>query len=446
MSDKSLLRKNSFFSLLLALMLLLPVLVGAAAAAAAPAGQESGPLPQHNDPFWSAQYWNNASLSGQPLVTGADASINFNWGNGSPNSAIGVDNFSARWTRYLSLDAATYRFTARTDDGVRVWLDDALIIDRWSEHPAQSFSAEKSVSAGHHLVRVEYYESGGLAEASFNYEVVSQPINAWRGEYFNNTNLSGNPVLVRDDANVDFNWGLNAPASGVQADNFSARWTRTLNFAAGNYRFTTSSDDGVRLWVNGHLLIDKWVNQAVASYNGTIYLNGNAPVKLEYFDGRDHAVAKLSWTRTDGGTPPPAGGIVVDDKDAGFVKGGSSSSWRTADEGYNSRLTWTKNNDTPRSNYNWARWYPELSAGRYEVFVYIPFRYTTTSSARYWVAHRDGYTLKVVDQSANGDEWVSLGTYNFQGNNSDYVSLSDVTGESYLSRLIAFDAMKWVAR
>ena len=442
MSNKYLFRKTHFFSLVLVLMLLLP-----AVAAAAPPAQESGPLPQHNDPFWSAQYWNNASLSGQPLVTGADASINFNWGSGSPNSAIGVDDFSARWTRFLSLEEGTYRFTARTDDGVRVYLDDQLIIDRWSEHPAQTFSEEKSVSAGHHLVRVEYYERSGLAEASFNWERVSQPApDNWRGEYFNNVNLNGSPVLVRDDANIDFNWGLNAPASGVPAENFSVRWTRTLNFAAGSYRFTTTSDDGVRLWVNGHLLIDKWVDQAEKSYTETIYLDGNVPVKLEYFDSRHHAVARLSWTRNDGGTTPPAGGIVVDDKDAGFVKGGNAGSWRTVDEGYNNRLTWTKNNDTPRSNYNWARWYPNLSAGRYEVFVYIPFRYTTTSSARYWVSHRDGYTLKVVDQSANGNKWVSLGTYNFQGNERDYVSLSDVTGESYLSRLIAFDATRWVAR
>lgn len=438
MSFSSSSHKVRFFALLIILMLLLP---GMALA-------QDGPAPQHNDPFWTAEYWNNASLSGQPLVTGADASINFKWGNGSPNATIGADNFSARWTRYLSLEAGTYRFTARSDDGVRVYLDDQLIINGWSEHPAQTFSVEKAVSAGHHLVKVEYYERSGLAEMSFSWERAAQPVNAWRGEYFNNKELSGSPVMVRDDANIDFNWALGAPASAVVTDNFSVRWTRTLNFAAGTYRFTTSSDDGVRLWVNGHLLIDKWQDQATTSYSESIYLSGNAPVKMEYYDGRQHAVARLNWTRSDGGgsTPPPSGGIVVDDKDSGFVKGGSSTAWRTQDEGYGNRLTWTKNNDRVRNNYNWGRWYPELSAGRYEVYVYIPERYTTTSQARYWVAHRDGYTLKVVDQSANGDKWVSLGTYWFQGNSNDYVSLSDVTGEDYVSRLIAFDAVKWVSR
>lgn len=438
MLAKNRLYQFRFLAIVLVLALLLPGIVQA----------QDGPTPQHNDPFWTAEYWNNASLSGEPLVQGADASINFNWGAGSPNATIGADNFSARWTRYLSLDAGTYRFTARSDDGVRVYVDDERVIDGWSEHPAQTFSVEKNLSAGHHLVTVEYYERGGLAEISFDWERVRQPVNAWRGEYFNNANLNGNPVLVRDDANIDFNWGLNAPADGVPADNFSVRWTRTLNFAPGSYRFTTSTDDGVRLWVNDHLLIDKWVNQAVTSYSETIYLSGNVPIRMEFFDGRDHAVAKLSWMRGegDGSTPPPTGGIVVDDGDPGFVKGGSAGAWRTQDEGYGDDLTWTKNNDRVRANYNWARWYPELSPGRYEVYVYIPFRYTTTSAARYWVAHRDGYSLKVVDQSANGDKWVSLGTYYFQGNDRDYVSLADVTGEPYISRLIAFDAVRWVSR
>jgi hypothetical protein len=143
---------------------------------------------------------------------------------------------------------------------------------------------------------------------------------------------------------------------------------------------------------------------------------------------------------------PPAGGATVDDSDPGFVQGGVAAGWRTVSEGYGGRLTWTRNNDWQRSNYNWARWYPALTAGRYEVFVYIPERYSTTSNARYWIAHRDGFTLRRVDQSTNGDRWVSLGTYWFDGGGDEYVSLSDVTFESRLSRIIAFDAAKWVPR
>jgi len=145
-------------------------------------------------------------------------------------------------------------------------------------------------------------------------------------------------------------------------------------------------------------------------------------------------------------TPTPTGTVIVDDTDTGFVKNGSPTGWHTAAEGYGDLLTWTRNNDQVRSNYNWARWYPDLASARYEVFVYVPERYSTTSGARYWVTHRDGYTLRLVDQAANGNRWVSLGTYWFRSTRDDHVSLSDVTYEPYVSRLIAFDAVKWVPR
>ena len=58
----------------------------------------------------------------------------------------------------------------------------------------------------------------------------------------------------------------------------------------------------------------------------------------------------------------------------------------------------------------------------------------------------ENFSLRVVDQLAYSNEWVSLGTYTFLGDGSDYVSLADVTYEPYLSREVGFDAVKWVAR
>jgi hypothetical protein len=107
---------------------------------------------------------------------------------------------------------------------------------------------------------------------------------------------------------------------------------------------------------------------------------------------------------------------------------------------------WTWNNDRVRSGYNWVRWYPDVGPGRYEVSVFVPEGRVRTSAARYWVSHRGGYTLRRVDQSANGGRWVSLGTYWFDGTRKDYVSLADVTYEPYLSRSVAFDAVKWESR
>ncbi len=78
--------------------------------------------------------------------------------------------------------------------------------------------------------------------------------------------------------------------------------------------------------------------------------------------------------------------------------------------------------------------------------AYIPDRYTTTSNARYWISHAGGFSLRVINQDAYKDQWVSLGTYRFDGDDNEYVSLSDITYEPRLTRLIAFDAVKWVPR
>lgn len=417
-----------------------------------------GPVqPLHTEPTWQAMYWNNTTLSGPPVLVRQEGpfegNLDYYWGTGSPDPSIHPDNFSARWTRYIDVPPGTYRFTATSDDGIRVFVDGELILNDWSDHPARTVSADKSLSAGHHLVVVEYYEHMGEALARVSWAPAPIPIVNWRGEYFNNRTLSGPPALVRDDAQINFNWGGGSPAPGIIGnDGFSVRWTRTLSLPAGLYRFTMTVDDGGRLWVNEHLLIDAWRDQPATTYTGDIYLpGGNIPIRMEYYENAGDAVAQLSWftpvTPVPTPPPPPSPGVViVDDTDPGFVKGGSPTGWHIAYEGYGGRLLWTRNNDRVRPNYNWARWYPSLTPGRYEVFVFIPERYTTTARARYWVSHAGGFTLRIVDQSANGNRWVSLGTYWFNGTRSDYVSLADVTYEPRLTRLIAFDAVKWVPR
>ena len=407
-----------------------------------------GPVGQGSDAYWVVDYWNNVSLSGEHAAQGSDENIDWDWGSARPHAGVNADRFSARWSKYIDIAAGTYRFTATADDGIRVYVDGRRIIDEWYDHSAQTFTANVNLAEGHHQIIVEYYENLGEAVAKVNWNLAPAEIHNWRGEYFSNTSLSGTPVLVRDDADVDFNWVYGSPASGVPNERFSVRWTRTVNFGTGGlYRFTAAADDGVRLWVNGHPLIEKWVDQPFTAYSDSIYVSGNVSIKMEYYENGGLAAARLTWERIGGTTPPPdSDAIVVDDTDPGFVRGGVAGGWRTAAEGYGSRLTWTRNNDYARYNYNWARWQPDLAPGRYEVFVYIPYSYTTTSGARYWISHRDGFTLRVVDQSVNGERWVSLGTYQFRGTRDDYVSLADVTYEQRLSRLISFDAVKWESR
>src|SRR3954447_21245246 len=72
------------------------------------------------------------------------------------------------------------------------------------------------------------------------------------GAYFNNANLSGAPAGTRIDKTVNFNWAASPGVAGGGADAFSVRWTgQVLPASTGQYTFTTNSDDGVRLYVNG---------------------------------------------------------------------------------------------------------------------------------------------------------------------------------------------------
>ncbi len=406
---------------------------------------DDGGIMQHTAPHWQATYWNNTSLSGTPVLEEAIEHLGFDWGYGSPHPSVNTDHFSVRWSRYVELAEATYRFSVTSDDGVRVYVDGRLIIDQWNDHPARTFTHDLALQVGHHHIVVEYYENTGVAKVALAWSMLPAGTGQWQAEYYDNRTLNGSPVRIRVDDEIDFDWRYGSPAPHIPNDDFSIRWTRTVHFEPGTYRFTTTTDDGVRLWVNNHLLIDKWYDQASQPHSGTIYVSGKAPIRMEYYENGGVASARLTWMRLGDAPPSSPGQVTVDDDGPGFVQGGSSGAWHTAREGYGGSLTWTRNNDWARPNYNWARWYPELAAGRYEVLVYVPERYTSTSKARYWVSHCDGYTLRLVDQAANGGRWVSLGTYRFCGVlPHDHVALSDVTYEPYVSRLIAFDAVKWV--
>ena len=422
---------------------------------AVPVAAEGPVNPQHSDPTWEATYWNSVDLSGAAVLQRAEANINYNWGDGSPLAGTGsADNFSARWTRYIDVTPGTYSFTITSDDGMRLWVDGELILDAWYEHPALTLTAQKYLGPGHHLIKVEYFEKAGLAVAQLSWQLGSAPPASgnWHAEYFNDITLGGSPILVRNEAAVNFDWGTGSPAPGtVSEDRFSVRWTQTLSLPAGMYTFSMTADDGARLWVNGHLLVDAWIEQAATTYTGDLYLpGGSVTIEMQYFESYGMAVAKLSWqikgVTPDPG-PAPSGTVIVDDRDAGFVKGGAATGWRFVPEGFNGTLTWTYNNYNAQPYYNWARWYPTLSAGNYEVYVHIPDRYSTTAKARYWISHSSGYTLKIVNQSfTSGNHWVSLGTYYFKGLGGEYVSLADVTYEPYRTRLIAYDAVKWEPR
>ncbi len=118
------------------------------------------------------------------------------------------------------------------------------------------------------------------------------------GTYYNNPDFTG-AARTRLDPTVGFDWGTGSPVSGIGADTFSVRWTgRVRAQVTGTHTFTTQSDDGVRLWVNGVQLIDDWTDHSTAENSGTIALTAGQTydIRLEYYDNAGTAVVKLLWS------------------------------------------------------------------------------------------------------------------------------------------------------
>jgi len=246
---------------------------------------------------WRGEYHPNRNLAGGPAVVRDDKAVDFDWSTGAPAAGLPADGFSARWTRILSFEGGTYRFYARSDDGVRVWLDGGLIIDEWHDASGTTYSAERSLTAGSHTLRVEYYENGGAARIEFWWERLGD-FPQWRGEYFSNVALAGAPALVRNDGAVDFDWGRGAPTTGLPADGFSARWTRTLWFDEGLYRFHAVVDDGVRLWVGDALVIDAWRDGGRREVTADHRLwAANHRLRVEYYERSGDALVHIWWEK-----------------------------------------------------------------------------------------------------------------------------------------------------
>lgn len=131
---------------------------------------------------------------------------------------------------------------------------------------------------------------------------VSQPqpiAGNWKAEYFNNTSLSGTPVVVMNNLqDINYDWGYAAPAEGVNIDNFSARFTGTFNFDGSTYRFNATGDDGVRVKVDGQIVIDGWKNQSATTYNALKGYSGIHTVVVEYYDKWANAILKSNWVHT----------------------------------------------------------------------------------------------------------------------------------------------------
>lgn len=123
--------------------------------------------------------------------------------------------------------------------------------------------------------------------------------NGLNAVYFNNRNFTG-ATRSRIDAMVAFDWPDHSrPAAGIAGTTFSARWHGLVKaYTSETYTFTTRNNDGVRLWVDGKLVIDSWQSSKRATHTGTIALKQHRlyDIRLEYFCGTRTAAITLFWS------------------------------------------------------------------------------------------------------------------------------------------------------
>jgi beta-glucosidase len=123
-----------------------------------------------------------------------------------------------------------------------------------------------------------------------------------KGEYFSNQELKGSPALARTDKNVHFDWGEGSFAAGEPVDHFSVRWTGYfVPKESGDYKFFTSADDGVRLYIEDEIGIDDWQPHSQTLDTCARHLEAGKAykIRLEYFEDVGSAIVGFGVTRAE---------------------------------------------------------------------------------------------------------------------------------------------------
>ncbi len=115
------------------------------------------------------QYYSNRTLSGSPVLTRTDATVDFDWAEGSPGAGVPATNWSARWTGTLTPSASgAHRLVVSSDDGSRLLVDGNVVVDNWGDHGDLAGSVTMDLQAGHaYAIEIDYYQAGGGDDMHF---------------------------------------------------------------------------------------------------------------------------------------------------------------------------------------------------------------------------------------------------------------------------------------
>ncbi len=162
-------------------------------------------VPLGNGTGMTGNYYNQSrSFEGSPDLQRTDAEVDFNWGGGSPDDAINPDNFTIRWDgQLLPPFSGQYTLYVVADDGVRLYINNTLLIDAWVPQAATEYSVSRSFTKDQlYDVRIEYFEDGGDAVIQFLWEHEFLPRQAVPGSQLFPVSVTGNEELLNSSVSV----------------------------------------------------------------------------------------------------------------------------------------------------------------------------------------------------------------------------------------------------
>jgi uncharacterized repeat protein (TIGR03806 family) len=171
------------------------------------------------------------------------------------------------------------------------------------------------------------------------------------GVAFTNTSFSLSPTLVRTDATINFDWSSTPPDPSIGLNDFVVRWVGSIQPEYSElYTFTTLTQDGARLYVNGQLLIDQWADQSATQWSNSIALTAQQRynIEMDFFNESFGAEAALYWSSPSTTNniipqtqlypvtnPPPAVVVTAPADGASYTASASVSISADADAPYN---------------------------------------------------------------------------------------------------------------
>jgi len=268
---------------------------------------------------WHVEYYSDSNLGTRCHDTYQGGTYVFgDWDNDAPVSGCPSEYFSARFSRSIDFPGGDYTFALGYDDGARIKVDGVTVVDGWA--PSAQHYETLNLSSGYHNVEVEYYENMGGAYLTafwwgpgFDVSRQSRDDSQWYAQYWGNRVLWWDSVVRVNEGQgfLNHQWDMDGPGYNLPTDRFSSRFERNLHFPCGRWRFDLSSDDGVRFWIDGDLILDEWRDQ-VATFSPEVDLSdGEHQLKVEHYENGGVANIQMSWVQlSECDTTPPNGRIT----------------------------------------------------------------------------------------------------------------------------------------